>query len=190
MRELGASVRNVSKNAIDIANNFANSTINKGVQTTSDMVGKLANRVVPKENNQQPKEGSNMANDLVGQIAGLVNPRLINNTSQLPIEQTNNARNENQSFTAGKTAEQLQLEARMKREEADFLEAQSRRNALFTVDQGNRVSNANTARDMAFDTTQNLNRMYATAGDRLNNAAQTTQNNLQAAANTIASMFR
>ena len=181
MREIGASVRKAS--------DFAKDEFSSSFSEARDIADRVLSRSNDKQTTQQPKEGTNMP-DLVGQIAGLVNPRQINNTSQLPIEQTNNARNNNQAFTAGKTAEQLQLEARMKREEADFLEAQSRRNALFTVDQGNRVSNANTARDMAFDTTQNLNRMYATAGDRLNNAAQTTQSNLAAAANTIAGMFR
>lgn len=140
--------------------------------------------------NNPGKETKGMAQDLLSAVAGMVNTGLTNNTSQLPIEQTNNARNENQGFAANKSADQLKLEARMKREEADFLEAQARRNSLFTVDQGNRIANANTARSMALDTTQNLNRMYATAGDRLNTAAQNTQQNLANAANTIAGMFR
>lgn len=55
---------------------------------------------------------------------------------------------------------------------------------------GNRVANANTSRDMAFDTARQLNTMYTTAGNRLNDAAANTQRSLQGAAATVASMFR
>jgi hypothetical protein len=105
-------------------------------------------------------------------------------------QQVTDARNNNQSFAAGTSAEQLLLEAQRRRQEADQIEAQIRGQMNFGADLGNRTANSNTARAMALDTTQNLNRMYATAGDRLNQAAANTQNSLINAASSIASMFR
>jgi hypothetical protein len=100
------------------------------------------------------------------------------------------ARNENAGFAGNKTREQIAYEAQQKRQEAEYLESLARGRADFTADLGNRAANSNTARSMAFDTTQNLNRMYATAGDRLNQAAANTQAALNNAAATVAGMFR
>jgi hypothetical protein len=119
------------------------------------------------------------------------NNMLFNNQNpNFSTQQTTDARNNNQSFAAGASADQLLLEAQRRRQEAEQIEAQVRGQMNFGADLGNRTANANTARSMALDTTQNLNRMYATAGDRLNQAAANTQNSLINAASSIASMFR
>lgn len=58
------------------------------------------------------------------------------------------------------------------------------------ADMGNAAANANLARNMALNNQTTLNQQYASAGDRLNQAAMGTQNALNQAANTVAGMFR
>ncbi len=54
----------------------------------------------------------------------------------------------------------------------------------------NAAANAATARQMALGTAGALNQMYATAADRLNNAAAATQAALANSGSTMASMFK
>lgn len=58
------------------------------------------------------------------------------------------------------------------------------------ADMGNAAANANLARNMALNNQTTLNQQYAQAGDRLNQAAATTQNALNNAASTVAGLFR
>jgi hypothetical protein len=175
MKQTGNFIRNFGQNYLAFAKNNRDKVM--GVASSV-----MSNGDTPSQQNQQ-KESKNMSMD-----QGILG--LFGNNQNLSTQQSSDARDENQVVAANKSREQLLWEADQDRKNAAYKEAEARRTADYTAVVGNKIANAGTARNMAFDTTQNLNRMYATAGDRLNNAAQTTQRNLADAANTIAGMFR
>jgi hypothetical protein len=176
MKEAGNFIRRFGQDYLDFAKNNRDKVMGVANSVMSDNVA------TSKQQTQQ-KESKDMSMD-----QGILG--LFGNTQDLGTQQASSARDENQGVAANKTREQLLWEAEQDRKNAAYKEAEARRTADYTAVLGNKIANAGTARSMAFDTTQNLNRMYATAGDRLNAANQTTQANLAAAANTIAGMFR
>lgn len=161
-------------------------------QTQKSNVGQGANNMVNPVQRGINRVGEGVVNAGVDQILGLFNGGgvLPNNGQDFSAQQAVDARNENQGFGEGKSRDQAEYEQRMRRDDDLFKQQLNNSTYNFTADLGNRAANANTARSMALDTTQNLNRMYATAGDRLGQSAANTQNALNQAAAVIAGMFR
>lgn len=144
--------------------------------------------------------GGNMGLAAAAPIAAAVAPQLlamgVDSLSKVfgGGEYTTQQANDQMKTTTGESEEQTlknirdQLQNSTEKAVIDDLIA-SRAQAR-TADILNRGANAATSRSMALDTVQNMNRMYANMGDRVNQGAANTMQAVNNAAQAISGAFR
>jgi hypothetical protein len=108
----------------------------------------------------------------------------------LNTDQVRRDRNSNDRFSAGRSADQSAAEAARYQDRVNFDQGIKRGASEFGASLGNDVSNSNTARALALNAANALNEQYATAGSRLNEAANNSQRASNDAMATIAGLFR
>lgn len=125
---------------------------------------------------------------LVDQVAGMFTAG-----GQVPTygtAQADAAMRSNTGYTGGKTREQLEYEERLRRDGVLYDQGLAQQNVDFLAGRTNAASNANTARNMAYEAQRALNDVYMNAGNRLNTARNNTMSAINDAGRTAVSMFR
>lgn len=140
-----------------------------------------------------------MIGQAVGRVASAAAPYILDAAGNIiqnatgpryNTDQTDTSLRTNDTWASGRSRQQLADESAAYNQRADADQRRAFDAGRFAGAEANQASNSNAARAMALNAQAALNNQYMSAGDRLNQAAANSQQALNQAMSTIASVFR